>query len=57
MAERLPIIYVRGFAGGQSGIDTQTDDPFYGFNVGRPMSAWVRAGRRRSTSSRVRCCG
>ena len=26
-----PIIYVRGFAGGTSGIDTATDDPFYGF--------------------------
>jgi hypothetical protein len=34
MAEKLPIIYVRGFAGGTSGIDSQTDDPFYGFNVG-----------------------
>ena len=43
MAERLPIIYVRGFAGGQSGIDTQTDDPFYGFNVG---STHVRVGAR-----------
>lgn len=41
VAERLPIIYVRGFAGGQSGIDTQTDDPFYGFNVG---STHVRVG-------------
>jgi hypothetical protein len=29
-----PIIYVRGFAGGTSGIDTATDDPFYGFNDG-----------------------
>ena len=43
MAERLPIIYVRGFAGGQSGIDAQTDDPFYGFNVG---STHVRVGAR-----------
>ena len=29
-----PIIYVRGFAGDTSGIDTATDDPFYGFNDG-----------------------
>ncbi|CAN5244110.1 hypothetical protein BH24ACT12_BH24ACT12_14540 [soil metagenome] len=43
MAERLPIVYVRGFAGGQSGIDTQTDDPFYGFNAG---STHVRVGAR-----------
>jgi pimeloyl-ACP methyl ester carboxylesterase len=34
MAERLPIIYVRGFAGNTSGIDDQTEDPFYGFNLG-----------------------
>jgi hypothetical protein len=31
---RLPIIYVRGFAGGGAGIDTAVDDPFYGFNEG-----------------------
>ena len=29
-----PIVYVRGFAGDTSGIDTVTDDPFYGFNDG-----------------------
>ena len=29
-----PIIYVRGFAGGTSGIDNAADDPFYGFNAG-----------------------
>src|SRR5215470_2006562 len=29
-----PIIYVRGFAGNTSGIDSATDDPFYGFNAG-----------------------
>jgi hypothetical protein len=29
---RLPVIYVRGFAG--SGIDKVVDDPFYGFNEG-----------------------
>jgi Putative serine esterase (DUF676) len=29
-----PIVYVRGFAVGTSGIDSATDDPFYGFNAG-----------------------
>ena len=41
MAERLPIIYVRGFGGGQSGIDKVVDDPFYGFNEG---SSHIRVG-------------
>lgn len=31
---RLPVIYVRGYAGGPSGIDDAVDDPFYGFNAG-----------------------
>lgn len=31
---RLPVIYVRGFAGGPSGISDAVDDPFYGFNQG-----------------------
>lgn len=31
---RLPVVYVRGYAGGTSGIDTAVDDPFYGFNEG-----------------------
>ncbi len=39
----LPIIYVRGFAGGDSGIDKAVDDPFYGFNEG---SVHVRVGNR-----------
>jgi pimeloyl-ACP methyl ester carboxylesterase len=34
MAKQLPIVYLRGFAGGTGGIDSQTDDPFYGFNAG-----------------------
>src|SRR5580765_1865288 len=34
MPGKLPIIYVRGYAGGTSGIDTAVDDPFYGFNSG-----------------------
>ncbi|MFF2147069.1 esterase/lipase family protein [Kitasatospora sp. NPDC058190] len=38
---RLPLIYVRGFAGGTSGIDKQVDDPFYGFNTG---STHIRVG-------------
>lgn len=38
---RLPVVYVRGFAGGTSGINSQVDDPFYGFNAG---STHVRVG-------------
>jgi pimeloyl-ACP methyl ester carboxylesterase len=34
MPAKLPIIYVRGYAGGTRGIDKQVDDPFYGFNTG-----------------------
>jgi triacylglycerol esterase/lipase EstA (alpha/beta hydrolase family) len=30
----LPIVYVRGFAGGTAGIDSAGKDPFYGFNAG-----------------------
>lgn len=30
----LPIVYVRGFGGGTSGIDSAVDDPFCGFNAG-----------------------
>lgn len=41
MVGRLPIIYVRGFAGDTSGIDQAVDDPFYGFNLG---STHVRVG-------------
>ena len=29
-----PIIYIRGYAGPTAGIDSQVDDPFYGFNEG-----------------------
>ena len=32
--DRLPIVYVRGYAGPTAGIDTAVDDPFYGFNAG-----------------------
>src|SRR6478609_10587142 len=31
---RLPIVYLRGYAGPTAGIDQQVDDPFYGFNTG-----------------------
>ena len=41
MGQRLPIIYVRGFAGGQNAIDDAVDDPFYGFNEG---STHIRIG-------------
>jgi pimeloyl-ACP methyl ester carboxylesterase len=41
MDEQLPIVYVRGYAGGGKGIDTAVDDPFYGFNSG---STHVRVG-------------
>ena len=40
-ADRLPVVYVRGFAGTTSGINEQVDDPFYGFNLG---STHVRVG-------------
>lgn len=43
MGLRLPIIYVRGFGGGQSGIDKAVDDPFYGFNEG---STHIRVGAK-----------
>ena len=43
MGEKLPIVYVRGFAGDQKGIDRVTDDPFYGFNEG---STHIRIGAR-----------
>ncbi len=39
--DRLPIIYVRGYAGPTTGIDAQVDDPFYGFNAG---ATHVRVG-------------
>jgi pimeloyl-ACP methyl ester carboxylesterase len=37
---RLPVIYVRGFAGGGSAVNNAVDDPFYGFSQG---SVHVRA--------------
>jgi pimeloyl-ACP methyl ester carboxylesterase len=41
--ERLPIIYLRGYAGMQNAVETTVDDPFYGFNSG---STHVRIGPR-----------
>lgn len=38
---RLPIVYIRGYAGPTTGIDAQVDDPFYGFNRG---ATHVRVG-------------
>jgi len=32
--ERLPIVYIRGYAGPTAGINAQVEDPFYGFNAG-----------------------
>jgi hypothetical protein len=32
--DRWPIVYIRGFAGPTTGINTQVEDPFYGFNDG-----------------------
>ncbi len=36
-----PIIYLRGYAGNQGGVEQTVDDPFYGFNTG---STHVRVG-------------
>ena len=32
--DALPIVYLRGYAGPTAGINSQVDDPFYGFNSG-----------------------
>ncbi|KOV61349.1 esterase/lipase family protein [Streptomyces sp. MMG1121] len=40
-APKLPIVYVRGYAGNTAGIDTAVTDPFYGFNLG---STHIRIG-------------
>ncbi|MFF3659588.1 esterase/lipase family protein [Streptomyces olivochromogenes] len=40
-APKLPIVYVRGYAGGTAGIDKAVTDPFYGFNEG---STHIRIG-------------
>ncbi|MFG2352732.1 esterase/lipase family protein [Streptomyces sp. NPDC048521] len=38
---KLPIVYVRGYAGDTAGIDKMVTDPFYGFNQG---STHIRIG-------------
>lgn len=38
---KLPIIYVRGYAGTQTEVEDTVDDPFHGFNLG---STHVRVG-------------
>ncbi|MFH9553369.1 esterase/lipase family protein [Streptomyces sp. NPDC017435] len=38
---KLPLVYVRGYAGDTSGINSAVQDPFYGFNEG---STHVRVG-------------
>lgn len=40
-AQKLPIVYVRGYAGNTAGIDKVVTDPFYGFNEG---STHIRIG-------------
>jgi pimeloyl-ACP methyl ester carboxylesterase len=42
-AEAWPVIYLRGYAGDQKGVEQTVDDPFYGFNAG---STHVRVGPR-----------
>jgi hypothetical protein len=55
--DRLPVVYVRGYAGATAGIDSQVDDPFYGSTLVRRMCGWVATATRCSTSSRARCFG
>ncbi|MQY10455.1 hypothetical protein SRB5_05630 [Streptomyces sp. RB5] len=45
VTRQLPVVYVRGFAGGASGINSAVDDPFCGFNEGS-VHVRVGAGRR-----------
>ncbi len=42
---RLPVIYVRGFAGGRGGINDAVADPFYGFNEGSVQVRVVDSAR------------
>jgi len=47
MATKLPIIYVRGYAGTQREVESTVDDPFYGFNLG---STHIRLNERGDAS-------
>ncbi len=49
--DRLPIVYVRGYAGPTASLDVAVDDPFYGFNSG---ATHVRVGGRRRRRERPR---
>jgi len=53
--QKLPIVYVRGYAGPTAGINVQVDDPFYGFNEGATHVRVNGTGHLSSTSSRARC--
>lgn len=44
---KLPVIYVRGFAGGSSAINSAVDDPFYGFGQGSVHVRTDATGRPR----------
>lgn len=41
LEDTWPVIYLRGYAGDQKGVEQTVDDPFYGFNAG---STHVRVG-------------
>lgn len=45
--QALPIVYLRGYAGNQGGVESTVDDPFYGFNTG---STHIRVGPRGSAA-------
>ncbi|MDT4941030.1 MAG: hypothetical protein QOJ34_1119 [Pseudonocardiales bacterium] len=45
--QALPIVYLRGYAGDQGGVEGTVDDPFYGFNTG---STHIRVGPRGSAT-------
>ncbi len=54
--DKLPIVYVRGYAGPTAGIDTAVEDPFYGFNAGPLMCGLAEMATRCFTNSRDLCC-
>jgi pimeloyl-ACP methyl ester carboxylesterase len=47
LTDTWPVIYLRGYAGDQKGVEQTVDDPFYGFNAG---STHVRVGPRGSAT-------
>jgi len=52
--DRWPIVYIRGYAGPTAGINTQVEDPFYGFNAGSTHIRVAGNGDPAFTSSRGR---